>query len=294
MRLSFRSVSDPSSLPEARPCPACASSHAQWAFVVDGFPHVRCLDCQSVFVSPLPTPQVVEATYLDPEYHGDIAQSEERMREEARARALVMRDRGCRRVLEIGCGAGFFVEALLELGIEAEGVDPGPQARRAAARGLPIHPIWLHELRPDHPYDGVAMFELLEHLPEPVDALSWSHRNTRPAATLALSTPSGSGVAARVLGRRFPMLCPPNHLEIFSRAGLHALLVRGGFEPFRWDSFSNLDQDTLRRGFQRFFLGSSKPASLVAQGLASTSLLPVRLLDRVGLGTSYEVYAQRV
>lgn len=276
-----------------RPCPACAHPGAQPAFVVDGFPHVRCDECRSVFVSPLPTPEVIEATYLDPDYHHGISESEARMRSEARARAAVMKERGCRRVLEIGCGAGFFVEALLELGIDAQGVDPGPQAQRAAARGLPIHPIWLEDHSPTAPYDGVAMFELLEHLPDPVQALRWCERFTEPGATLAMSTPSASGVPARLLGQRFPMLCPPNHLAVFSRRGIDRLLRRGGFTPFRWVGFSNLDRAAIARGLQRYVLGSSGIAGSVASALARVGVLPARALDWAGLGISFEVYAER-
>jgi SAM-dependent methyltransferase len=289
-------VSDSSShpLPDARPCPGCGSSTSEWAFEVAGFPHVRCRECGTVLVSPLPSPAVVQATYLDPEYHGDVSASEERMRAEARARARVLQARGCRRVLEIGCGAGFFVEALLELGIAAEGVDPGPQAKRAAERGLPIHTIWLEDHVPAAPYDGIAMFEVIEHLPEPVHALRWCHRFMRPGGTLALSTPSASGLPARVLGRRFPMFCPPNHLEVFSRAGVAALLERSGFRAYRWDSFSNLDRAALRRSFQRYFLGGSPPARWAAGALAMLALAPVRLVDRAGLGISFEIYAEPI
>jgi SAM-dependent methyltransferase len=279
-------------LPDARACPGCGSSRTTWAFVVAGFPHVRCRDCGTVLVSPLPSPEVVQRTYLDPEYHGDVSASEERMRAEARARARVMQQRGCRRVLEIGCGAGFFVEALLELGIAAEGVDPGPQAQRAAARGLPIRTIWLEQHVPEAPYDGIAMFEVIEHLPDPIQALQWCHRHLRPGGTLALSTPSASGLPARILGRRFPMLCPPNHLELFSRAGMAALLGRSRFRAFRWDSFSNLDHAALRRSFQRYFLGDSPPARLAAQALATLAHAPVQLVDRAGLGISFEIYAE--
>jgi SAM-dependent methyltransferase len=281
-------------LPDARPCPGCGSQSTAWAFEVAGFPHVRCQGCATVFVSPLPSSEVVQATYLDPEYHGDVSASEDRMRAEARARARVMQARGCGRVLEIGCGAGFFVEALLELGIAAEGVDPGPQAQRAAARGLTIHPIWLEDHVPSAPYDGVAMFEVIEHLPEPVHALRWCRRWMKPGGTLALSTPSASGLPARVLGRRFPMLCPPNHLEVFSRRGVAALLQRSGFRAFRWDSFSNLDRAALQRSFQRYFLGSSPPARWAAQALAVAAQAPVRLVDRAGLGISFEVYAEPI
>ncbi|MCA9710247.1 MAG: class I SAM-dependent methyltransferase [Myxococcales bacterium] len=281
-------------LPDPRPCPACASTSTRWAFVVDGFPHVRCRDCESVFVSPLPSPGVIEGTYLDPRELVDLSASEARMRQEARARARVLQDRGCRRVLEIGCGAGFFVEAVLELGIEIEAVDPGPQAQRAAARGLPIPARWLEEHQPTGPYDGIAMFELIEHLPRPLEALQQVYRWMRPGGTLALSTPNAGSLAGRLLGRRFPMLCPPHHLELFSRRGLDALLRRAGFQPWRWESFSNLDHATLQRSFQRFFLGGSSAAAGVAGSLAALARAPVRLVDRVGWGTSFEIYAEPV
>lgn len=262
-------------------------------FVVDGFPHVRCEDCRSLFVSRLPTDEEMNETYLDPAYHEFDEVAVERMRAEARARARVMKDRGCTRVLEVGCGAGFFIEALLELGIEAVGVDPGPQAKGAAERGLPVLPIWLHDHEPSAPYDGVAMFELLEHLPNPIDALTWLHEWTTPNATLAMSTPSASGVPARLLGRRFPMLCPPNHLELYTRRGIDQLLRRGGFIPFRVDSFSNLDEAAIGRSLQRYLLGDSALAEQIATRLARFGVMPAQALDRMGLGISFEVYAQR-
>ena len=119
-------------------------------------------------------------------------------------------------------------------------------------------------------------------------------RHLRPGGTLALSTPSASGLPARVLGRRFPMLCPPNHLELFSRAGMTALLERSGVRPFRWDSFSNLDRPALERSFQRYFLGGSSSARIAAQALAALAHAPVQLVDRAGLGISFEIYAEPV
>lgn len=279
---------------EQRPCPACDSQHVRRAFEVAGFPHVRCRGCGSVFVSPLPGPEVITAANLNPDYQPGLWELEERMRAEARARAQIMQARGCKRVLEVGCGAGFFLEALLELGIEAEGVDPGIHAQQAKARGLPIHNLWLDQHQPTGPYDGVAAFELLEHLPEPVEALRWFHRFTQPGATLFISTPSASGLPARVLGRRFPMFCPPDHLELFTRAGLSTLLQRGGFRSISWESFSNLDEATLQRSFERFVVGRSAPGRAVAGVLAKVMVRPARWVDRVGLGTSYEVQAERV
>lgn len=88
------------------------------------------------------------------------------------------------------------------------------------------------------------------------------------------------------------MLCPPNHLEVFTRRGVAALLQRGGFRPFRWQSFSNLDHAALQRSLQRFFLGTSPPAQWASAAIATLAHPPVQLIDRIGLGISFEVYAE--
>ena len=137
--------------------------------------------------------------------------------------------RGCRSVLEIGCGAGFFLEAAREAGIDAVGVDPGPTGELARARGLVVHATWIDTFEPDRRFDAAALWEVIEHLPDPGAALARIRGWLGPRATLALSTPSASGLPARLLRARFPMVSPPEHLELFSSRGLRTLLTRAGY-----------------------------------------------------------------
>jgi SAM-dependent methyltransferase len=273
-----------------RACPACGHVVARPAFVAHGFEHLRCARCDTLFVAVLPAE--VEATYLAPDYHSTAEGQELRMRAEADARAAVLRKFGCRDVLEVGCGPGHFLDAVRDLGMRAEGVDRARTAAAPRARGHLVHDCWLQDLAPVAPrFDAVAMWEVLEHLPDPKAMLLQARRWLRPGGFLALSTPSSSGVPARLLGARFPMVCPPDHLELFSRRGLAVLLASAGFDPVRWTSFSGLGRPQLRRGFQRHLLGDSAPARLLAGGLAVAAELPMRLVDRAGLGSAFEVYA---
>ena len=278
----------------SRPCPACDSSESTWVFAVDGFGHVECKRCSTLFVSPLPDEETIRKVYESPDYHAGVEASAPRMLEEARARAAVLHERGCRTLLEIGCGAGYFLDACTELGIEAEGVDGGPTGARARERGLVVHDTWVEEFEPAHEFDAVALWEVIEHLPRPISALQRLRTFVRNGGSLALSTPSWSGVPARAMRRRFPMLTPPEHLTIFSRDGLARLLERAGFRPFRWTSFSGLDAEKIGRNLQRYVLGPSKAAGMVASVLGRAGELPVQWLDRAGLGTSFELYAEAV
>ena len=276
----------------ARPCPACEHRDAAWAFDVGGFAHLECARCRTLFVSPLPDEEVLRQIYVQPDYHADVEQSADRMRAEGRSRAEILHARGCRSVLEIGCGAGYFLEACGELGIEAQGVDGGPAAARARTRGLTVHDAWIDAFEPGRAFDAVALWEVVEHLPRPVEALARLRTFVARGGALALSTPSWSGLPARVLGRRFPMITPPEHLTLFTRAGLTTLLQRADFRPLRWSSFSGLDAPTLQRNLQRYFLGTSAPASALAHVLGRAAELPMRWVDRAGLGTSFELYAE--
>ena len=208
--------------PVARACPACGLERSHFAFTAAGFVHVRCSRCATLFVAELPPPERVEATYLAPDYHSSAEGQELRMRAEADARAQALRKFGCRDVLEVGCGPGHFLDAVRELGMRVEGVDRARTAAGPRARGHTIHDCWLQDLAPVAArFDAVAMWEVIEHVPDPKDMLVHARKWLRPGGFLALSTPSSSGLPARALGARFPMVCPPDHLALFSRRGLN-------------------------------------------------------------------------
>lgn len=82
---------------------------------------------------------------------------------------LVWRWFDVRRTLDVGCATGFVVEALRELGLEAEGVDVSQFAVDQAAQGARGHIRFgdlTHRLPfPDRHFDLVTALETLEHLP---------------------------------------------------------------------------------------------------------------------------------
>jgi len=276
----------------ARPCPACGGPASGIAFVVDGYQHARCARCGGLFVTPLPDLAEIAAVYLGPRYHDEAPAEAARMRAEGRARAEFLARRGVRSLLEVGCGPGYFLDAARELGIAVEAVDRAPNAAAARARGHLVHDLWFEDLGPPSPrFDALALWEVIEHVPDPKDTLRRARAWLRPGGLLALSTPSASGLPARLLGRRFPMIAPPEHLTIFSRRGLRRLLRASGFEVLRESSFSGLDRTKLARGLTRFALGDSAAARALAGALAAAGEPLVALLDRAGLGTSLELYA---
>ena len=115
-------------------------------------------------------------------------------------------------LLDLGCGAGMFVEQCRGLGLPAEGIDFNPVAvARAQAAGLPVRCGDWEQLSVEKPgaYGMVTAFQLLEHLSAPVPFLRSAVRLLRPGGRLLLAVPDSDGWLART-GSLLDM--PPHHV----------------------------------------------------------------------------------
>ena len=145
------------------------------------------------------------------------------------------------RVLDVGCGEGWFTAELVRAGTEAVGVDVAEEPlRRARARWgtLDLRLVgaegsWDLE---DASFDVVWAGEVIEHVADTAALMSEMRRVLRPGGSLVLSTPDHGWL--RVLGlavrpRRFDEWFDPraDHLRFYTRRSLGALLVDFGFEP---------------------------------------------------------------
>jgi SAM-dependent methyltransferase len=132
-----------------------------------------------------------------------------------------------RRVLDLGCRDGALTRVYLD-GNDVIGVDADREALAAAA-GLGIETHWADLDRPldfpDAGFDVVVAGELLEHLRDPQRLVGEVRRVLRPGGTFVASVPNAYRLKRRVLflfGR--PPDDDPTHLQMFSPAGVRALL----------------------------------------------------------------------
>jgi SAM-dependent methyltransferase len=137
------------------------------------------------------------------------------------------------RMLEAGCGDGFWLETLRNLGFEhIVGIDCSmPLLERAAAKGLDVRRGDLYDLDVIDAFDVVMFCDTLEHLPDPARALQRAHRALRTHATLFLMVPVYESVQCR-WRRRWHRLDQmeqaqaedETHVQAFSSASLMSLL----------------------------------------------------------------------
>lgn len=134
------------------------------------------------------------------------------------------------RWLDIGAGAGSLLRAVTNGGWEAVGTEVAPaavEALRTAGFDALLGETGDLDL-PDQGFDVVSMIEVIEHVHDPDGLLADAARLLRPGGALYLTTPHGRSLSARVLGARWSVIAPPDHLQLFSIGGLRAALARGG------------------------------------------------------------------
>lgn len=149
------------------------------------------------------------------------------------------------KVLEVGCGIGYGAYLMAELNptLQVRAVDIDPEAIALAERLWGDHERLSFALAAAETLpcetgtiDGVAAFEVIEHLKTPKTLLDESHRILKPGGVLVGSTPNSLLFPYRVNdrwevspGRLRSEGVWPWHLQHFDEASLLALTNRCGF-----------------------------------------------------------------
>jgi SAM-dependent methyltransferase len=132
-------------------------------------------------------------------------------------------------ILDVGAGAGLFVEAARRWGLSCVGVEGAADAIALAERrcpGLALHHHLLSEPLPfpDASFQTAIWNQVIEHLEPGVAerALRESRRVLRPGGALLVYSPSRANRAERD--------ADPTHVHLYAPAELRDLLLRVGFE----------------------------------------------------------------
>lgn len=136
------------------------------------------------------------------------------------------------RLLDFGCGWGFFLGAAAEAGWEGFGLEPLPALAvyaRSRFRARVVTDIMRDDTFPPDYFDVVTSFQVFEHLPYPLDDLRRVHRSMKPEGLVLIEAPSIDALSVCLLRSRHRHFVP-DHLNFFSRRTMRLLVERAGFE----------------------------------------------------------------
>ncbi len=206
---------------------ACARDY----ITLEPFSVLQCDSCGVGFTWPVPLDLAPFYPQQYREYNGYILWALKVLyRWRARQWAAHFTQAG--NLLEIGCGPGIMLHAFREMGWEVTGLERSDEAAEVGRRllGLDIRSCSVGDLPEGPKYDLIILFQVLEHMPQPIAIVRECARRLKPGGRIVLSVPDFESWQARFGGTGWMHLDVPRHLYHFSSRSISGLLRRCGFD----------------------------------------------------------------
>lgn len=231
-------------------CPLCGATACRERYRLSDlalerpgvFTFVECGTCGLLYQNPRPAPDAMGAFY-PPEYapfETPPWADPRPLRRLSRLYGLKKRWRvveryaparpGRRAILDVGCATGLFLAAGSDAW-EKTGIEPSAYAAGYARNrfGLRVHTGVLEDAPlEERQFDVITMWDVLEHLHDPLGGLRRARALLRPGGALVARVPNRAAVEARWFGGAWAGFDPPRHMFVPDRVTLTMLLERAG------------------------------------------------------------------
>ncbi|MCG3176726.1 MAG: Ubiquinone biosynthesis O-methyltransferase [Candidatus Omnitrophica bacterium] len=245
---------------------------------------VRCMTCGLVYALPKESAQEIREDYQQMVDEGYLREERGR-REQARiilSRFPLKRDG---KLLDVGCGPGFFLDEARKAGWDVRGADLSEWAREHCRDryGIEVFTGTLEEARyPDRSFDAVVMNDFIEHVTDPRATLREARRILKNDGVLYISTPDIDSLLSRVLGARWWGI-NKYHLYYFSRRTLEKMFSAVGLRRVRYSSYPRVFSAAYwAQRLEPYPAFVSVPGRWLA-GLLGERLIKVDLQDQIGV-----------
>lgn len=227
-------------------CPVCLGMDERGHKLImkynsdDGnFSLLECPICDVQFWVPFKNPS---ADWYHKKYVFDESKNKETERD-AFYKFINNRKLAGKKLLDIGCGTGDFLSLAKRKGAYTFGLDFNKDVINFAINTNKLDNLSaitsIDDLNkyPSGNFDFVTLFEVVEHLDNPLDWLLKIRNSIKDGGIFALSTPNRSRWF-----RNFDSFDrPPNHLSRWNRKSLFKLLDKAGFRVIRYKKLNDID-----------------------------------------------------
>jgi 2-polyprenyl-3-methyl-5-hydroxy-6-metoxy-1,4-benzoquinol methylase len=232
-------------------CIVCGTESFKFLFEKEGFNFVQCQSCELIQVNPMPDPTLVDEFYNTPEYVKFVrqhmtAKSDYRKNRFGEERVVAWEEilgphssSAPRKCLDVGCGSGFVLEAALDHGWEAYGLDLNSDAvEEARKRGLRAFSEKLETVSADRfgLFDVITMYDVLEHSYDPNAMVQAASRLLVDDGLVVIYVPNWESTVREILGINTFWIWGIFHLSYFTLETLGKLVEQNGFQIIEYET----------------------------------------------------------
>lgn len=242
-------------------CPICGSADIEkkmeckdFTVSKELFSIAACKACGFHFTNPQPDPENLGAYYESEDYvsHSDTSKGivnnlYQRVRRRTLKQKIALVERNSEsksRLLDIGCGTGYFLATAKENGWETIGIEPSPSARQTAIEKFDLDVREEKDLAglPSASFGAITMWHVLEHVPALNERVAELKRLLTPNGTIFVAVPNRLSHDAEFYKENWAAWDVPRHLWHFAPADIQALFEKQNLQvinilPMKFDSY---------------------------------------------------------
>lgn len=229
-------------------CVICGSLERGPLFTQNQWHVYKCIQCGLGILDPRPDQDELDKLYaqdyFQEHYNAPLSLSspemKKRLRQEDHRLRFFRKFKRSGKVLDIGCGRGYFLLACRKAGYEVAGLDISAAAASHVINEYEI-PVFIGE--PDKAtitpgtIDIVTMWHSLEHTADPNVYLQSAGRWLKDDGILIVDVPNYQGHDAQMYWQDWPHWDLPYHFYHFTKNSLLALLKNHDFKIIREKSY---------------------------------------------------------
>ncbi|MCC6502382.1 MAG: class I SAM-dependent methyltransferase [Deltaproteobacteria bacterium] len=232
-------------------CRLCNSKEARLVAVVDGSQYVRCAICGVERMASYPSDAEIAEFYdngymtkkfnnlghhlhFTKEYRETYFAEKSLTFDDLRVDTASLKGR---KLLDVGCANGQFLEFTGRLGMDSTGIDISEEMVNAGKEaGLNCQVQDLFEMKGS--FDLLTYWDVIEHVSDPRKVLEKTRTLLSPGGEVILQTPC-TGIVSELFGDKWLYYLPVQHLHLFSQDSLFKLLSETGFSVVSWVRFGS-------------------------------------------------------
>ena len=225
-------------------CILCGSSKYGLLCSKDNWQVYKCENCGLGVLDPWPDKEeqnkLYSEAYFQSHYEAkiplDSAKMKQRLKQENHRLRFFYKFKRSGKVLDIGCGRGYFLLACRKQGYKVEGIDISADAADYVKSELKI-PLHVGELDSidlgSKSFDIITLWHCLEHTADPNSYLQRAHKWLKDDGILVVDVPNYAGYDACKYESKWQQWDLPFHFYHFTPNSIIALLQKNGFAVIR-------------------------------------------------------------
>ena len=254
---NFQKVEENNNWKEIKECPLCKSDKKTIEFSKFDVKIFCCNDCNLRYSEKIPnnTGDIYdEGEFLTESIDNYVKNVEYRKERFGKERVNLIKSfvkEKNAKLLDVGCGVGWFLEVAKESGFEIYGQDIGKELTEWASKRLGAK-IWnkhINELNTEIKFDVITLFDVIEHVEDPLQLLNNCKKLLTKEGIIIIFTPNFDSLSIYITKEDSNLISFPEHLVYFSEKPVKILSDKLNMELVYYKTYG-LDLGDLKSYYE--------------------------------------------